>query len=60
MADDPTIQVGINEFGTYRVGLLGIINGIFDINNDGAGWIAAIVDEEGPRKLRGFKLNVSS
>lgn len=43
LADHKLIQVGSNE-GTYRVGLLGIINGLFGVDDKGYGPIAAIVD----------------
>lgn len=51
LADDPTIQVkGIKEDdGTFTpyVGLIGIINGIFDIRPDGKGYIAMFNGADG-------------
>ena len=45
-ANHPTCKV-INLNGTYYVGLLGVINGIFGNNNKGRGKITAIYDENG-------------
>ncbi len=48
LADDPTVQVLeslTNE--KYVVGLLGIINGIFGVDERGYGYIAAYYDEQG-------------
>jgi len=46
LADDPTVQVGIKHKGenstTYEVGLLGVLNGLFGIDSDGWGAIAAV------------------
>lgn len=52
LAEHPTIQVSGIE-GTAKVGLLGIINGVFGICNDGKGYIIAIYDES--ERLIGFK-----
>lgn len=46
LADHPTIQVGLFD-GEYRVGLLGILNGIFGIADDGWGPIAVIIGADG-------------
>lgn len=47
IANHPTIQVAQTDKG-YEVGLLGIINGLFGIEEkDGWGAIAANVDENG-------------
>lgn len=62
LADHPTIQVAAlndNHFygGTvtrYEVGLLGILNGIFSIDQNGCGYIASETDDSG--NLIGFKL----
>lgn len=53
LADDPTVQVGgFNAEGepvrsdgpavAYQVGLLGILNGIFGVQENGQGYIAAV------------------
>lgn len=53
LAKDPTIQVAADgDGGTYRVGLLGIVNGIFGIDGDGWGPITAQFDDRG--KLEEF------
>ena len=49
LANHPTVQCGIEEDGTFSVGLLGILNGLFGIieeDNEFYHWgmIAAIVD----------------
>jgi hypothetical protein len=46
LADHETIQVRC-ENGTCRVGILGILNGIFGIQDDGWGPIAAVVEDDG-------------
>lgn len=48
LAADPTVQVGCDHAGgPYKVGLLGIINGIFGIREpDGSGYIGAEYDDE--------------
>lgn len=48
LADHPTVQVGATDHG-YVVGLLGILNGIFGIREDGCGYLYANVDDEGLR-----------
>lgn len=51
MADHPTIQVakrqveGIGE--AYTVGLLGLLNGLCGAREDGWGFIAAVVEDDG-------------
>jgi hypothetical protein len=53
LAKDPTIQVAADgDAGPYRVGLLGIVNGIFGIDGDGWGPITAQFDDSG--KLEEF------
>ncbi len=53
--DHDTVQVGHTEDGGYRVGLLGILNGIFGVSSGAPyGYIAACYDAEG--SLLGFKL----
>jgi len=54
LADDPTIQVGnyhkagvmLNKhvFGNFSIGLLGILNGLFGVDETGWGAIAAVFD----------------
>jgi hypothetical protein len=46
MADHPTVQVAQLEDGTFAVGLLGILNGLFGADENGQGYIAAGHDEE--------------
>ena len=46
LVDDPTVQVGVHD-GTAEVGLLGIINGIFGVDERSWGFIAAIYDDDG-------------
>lgn len=42
LADHPTIQVMANKEGTeFKVGFIGILNGLFGISSDGWGAIAA-------------------
>ena len=43
LADHPTIQVGMFD-GEYKVGLIGILNGIFGMEDDGCGAIAGDFD----------------
>lgn len=40
LADDPTIQVRDTLDGTYLVGVLGILNGLFGVDKSGYGAIA--------------------
>jgi len=54
----PTVQVLVEGGGTEsRVGLLGILNGIVGIQDDGWGYISAIYDED-TMKLQGFNVLV--
>jgi hypothetical protein len=46
LADHATIQT-MPSFGANKVGLLGILNGIFGTASDGRGPIAAIYDDAG-------------
>ena len=41
LAEHPTVQVHLNPDGSFEVGLLGILNGIFGTRPDGWGWIVA-------------------
>lgn len=47
LSDDPTVQVGRSdkEDADWEVGLLGIINGLFGIQEDGFGYIVAQFEE---------------
>lgn len=47
VADDPTVQVGTLSETSWEVGLLGILNGIFGIRENGFGWIAAESNQDG-------------
>lgn len=44
MADHPTVQVNLSS-GTYLVGMLGILNGLFGIDNTGFGPIVGVFDD---------------
>lgn len=46
LADHSTIQVGLID-GKYRVGLLGMLNGMFGIDEDGYGPITAVFNGAG-------------
>ena len=46
MADHPTAQVGIEDDGSYRLGLLGVLNGIFGADDTGRGFIGADYDKD--------------
>ena len=52
LADHPTTQVRSGWPEGYTVGLLGIINGIFGVDDDGWGAIASCIDTE--KGLVGF------
>lgn len=52
LAEDPTIQV-LNNDGNYKVGLLGIINGILGVDEDGYGPISLILNNN--NELIGFE-----
>ena len=63
VADDPTVQVGPrddvlqtehSDGRDWKVGLLGVLNGIFGIRAQTQGWIAASFDDE--HNLTGFVL----
>jgi hypothetical protein len=59
LAEDETVQVEAfpadnhsrSRDGGFRVGVLGVLNGVFGLNGD-RGWIAAVVDRETGRLLR--------
>jgi hypothetical protein len=44
LADHPTIQIGYN--GKFRLGTLGLLNGLFEIDEKGFGPICAVIDDE--------------
>ena len=44
LADHPTIQVGYN--GKFQFGTLGLLNGLFGIDEKGFGPICAVIDDE--------------
>jgi len=44
MADHPSVQVS-SQHGGYHVGMLGILNGIFGIDEEGFGGIVAVFEE---------------
>lgn len=46
LVDDPEIQVSLGDACFYRVGCLGLINGLFGSNDDGCGSIGAVFDLE--------------
>lgn len=56
LADDPTVQVGRVEMpdrsDMWEVGLLGIVNGLFGVDEQSWGFIAAEYDDE--KQLTGF------
>lgn len=46
LADHPTVQVGETDTG-YKVGILGILNGLCGTDSKGRGFVAVIVEEGG-------------
>lgn len=52
LLNHPTVQCGKHD-GCWQVGVLGLINGIIGVNDDGWGFICAVV-EDGDT-LTGFK-----
>ena len=47
LADHPTAQVATSNGGLASVGLLGILNGLFGVDEDGWGPITANFDDQG-------------
>ena len=48
LANHPTIQVdGYSEKGKFKVGLLGILNGFFGIDENQRRYISAIIEDDG-------------
>lgn len=54
LSDHPTIQVS-SDGGKFSVGLLGIINGIFGIDDKGWGVIAAVFNVDCPKGKYSFR-----
>lgn len=47
MADHPTFQVSVESQGKgFKIGVLGVLNGLFGADDDGWGPIAALYDRE--------------
>lgn len=46
LADHPTVQVTDYGIDTPKVGLLGVLNGLFGVDAQGWGPIAAVFDDE--------------
>jgi len=44
MAEHPTVQVSLGADGTFEIGLLGVLNGLFGADDKGWGAIAAVVN----------------
>lgn len=47
LAEHPTIQVGRDDYGRLEVGPLGLINGLFGVDDESYGFIAFKLDENG-------------
>lgn len=54
LANHPTVQVVGNESEGYRVGLLGILNGLFGVDAEGWGPIAAQFEKDDLGTVVGF------
>lgn len=54
MADHPTVQVSV-QHGGFHVGLLGVMNGLCGVHDDGYGLISAVFDP--PDEKDGEALN---
>lgn len=54
LAQHPTVQVSRFEMGPYKVGLIGLLNGLFGIHEggkyDGWGCLVYHIDDEDPAK----------
>lgn len=55
LADHPTVQVTAYDGEHPKVGLLGVLNGLFGANEEGWGPIMAVFDEH---KLIGFQRTI--
>lgn len=53
IANHPTIQVQQYSGEISKVGLIGVLNGIFGIREDGMGAIAMVIEDDG--SISGFK-----
>ena len=56
LADHPTIEVGCTEDGDPRLGTIGIINGLFGVDEDAHGPVIANIPDD-PSKPVAFLLN---
>lgn len=56
LADHPTIQVGCTEDGDPRLGVIGIINGLFGVDENAHGPVIADVPDD-PAEPPVFALN---
>ena len=56
LADHPTIQVNTDESGTPYVGLLGVINGLFGVDENTCGSVIAFIPDD-PKAAITFALN---
>lgn len=54
LADDPTIQVKARDGEHPTVGAFGVINGILGATDDGFGFIAMEVEDDGSNRIRRF------
>lgn len=54
LANHPTVQVGVQN-GGYRVGLIGIVNGMFGVDENGYGPIALNFEDSNLVKVERFK-----
>lgn len=51
LAKHPTAQVHKDEFGNYSIGLLGILNGLIGVDEEGYGCIAADMKDGNIKKF---------
>lgn len=58
LANHPTVQVGLVDVqdGKFEVGILGIINGLFGVDDKGWGFIAANISNPPESQLTGFDI----
>lgn len=56
LADHPTIEVGCTEDGDPRVGMIGIINGLFGVDEDAYGPVLANIPDDRAEPVT-FSLN---
>jgi hypothetical protein len=52
VASHPTVQVGVVDDGGYRVGPLGLLNGLFKTTKHGWGQITLVFEDGGVIKAR--------